>query len=60
MVSCQFGNEFLIKAYQRILKFIDTNALDSLWVMVSKHLESIKNTYMDFEHDIINEMPTMA
>jgi hypothetical protein len=60
MVSCQFGNEFLIKAYQRILKFLDTNALDSLWVMVSKHLESIKNTYMDFEHDIINEMPTVA
>jgi hypothetical protein len=60
MVSCQFGNEFLIKAYQKILKFLDTNALDSLWVMVSKHLESIKNTYMDFEHDIINEMPTMA
>jgi hypothetical protein len=60
MVSCQFGNEFLIKAYQRILKFLDTNALDSLWVMVSKHLESIKNTYMDFEHDIINEMPTVS
>lgn len=60
MVSCQFGNEFLIKAYQKILKFLDTNAFDSLWVMVSKHLESIKNTYMDFEHDIINEMPTMA
>lgn len=60
MVSCQFGNEFLIKAYQKILKFLDTNALDSLWVMVSKHLESIKNTYMDFEHDIINEMPTIA
>jgi hypothetical protein len=60
IVSCQFGNEFLIKAYQKILKFLDTNALDSLWVMVSKHLESIKNTYMDFEHDIIIEMPREA
>ena len=60
MVSCQFGNEFLIKAYQKILKFLDTNALNSLWVMVSKHLESIKNTYMDFEHDVINQMPITA
>jgi hypothetical protein len=60
MVSCQFGNEFLIKTYQKILKFLDTNALDSLWRMVSKHLESIKNTYMDFEHHIIDEMPVTA
>ena len=60
MVSCQFGNEFLIKTYQKVLKFLDTNALDSLWVMVSKHLESIKNTYMDFEKHIIKEMPIVA
>ena len=57
MVSCQFGNEFLIKAYQKILEFLDTNAFDSLWVLVSKHLESIKNTYMDFEHKVIDGMP---
>ncbi len=60
MVSCQFGNELLIQVYQKILKFLDTHDLDSLWVMVSKHLESIKNTYMDFEHDSIYEMRTMA
>jgi hypothetical protein len=52
MVSCQFGNEFLIKTYQKILDCLDTKALDFLWVMVSKHLESIKNTYMDFEHKV--------
>ena len=56
MVSCQFGNEFLIKAYQKILKFLDNSTLDFLWVMVSKHLESIKNTYMDFEHKVIDEL----
>lgn len=60
MVSCQFGNEFLIKVYQKILKFLDTHTFDALWVMVSKHLESIKNSYLDFEQDIINQMPTIA
>ncbi len=60
MVSCQFGNEFLIKAYQKILNFLDTNALDFLWVIVSKHLESIKNTYMDFEHKVIDNMSVTA
>ena len=57
MVSCQFGNEFLIKAYQRILNFLDNKTLDFLWVLVSKHLESIKNTYMDFERKILDGMP---
>lgn len=60
MVSCQFGNEFLIKAYQKILNFLDTKPLDFLWIMVSKHLESIKNTYMDFEHKVIEGMLIMA
>jgi hypothetical protein len=60
MVSCQFGNEFLMQAYQKILQFLDTNAFDSLWVMVSKHLESIKNTYMDYELHIIDEMPKVV
>jgi exonuclease III len=60
MVSCQFGNEFLMKAYQQILNFLDTNALDSLWKLVSKHLESIRNSYMDFEHSIINEVAVRA
>lgn len=59
MVSCQFGNEFLIKAYQKILNFLDTKALDFLWVIVSKHLESIKNTYMDYEHEVVNGMLMM-
>ena len=56
MISCQFGNEFLIKAYQKILQFLDTNALDFLWKIVSKHLESIKNSYMDYEHEVINDL----
>ena len=56
MVSCQFGNEFLMKAYQKILQFLDTNALDSLWRIVSKHLESIRNTYMDYEYEVINNL----
>jgi hypothetical protein len=60
MVSCQFGNEYLMKVYQKILKFLDTNALDSLWRMVSKHLESIKNTYKDFERHIFEEVPMIA
>ena len=56
MISCQFGNEFLVKAYQRILQSLDTNALDSLWRIVSKHLESIKNTHMDYEYEVMNNL----
>lgn len=60
MVSCQFGNEFLIKTYQKMLNFLDTKAFDFLWLMVSKHLESIKDTYMDYEHEVVNGLPIMA
>jgi hypothetical protein len=60
LVSCQFGNEMLIKAYQKILIFLDNNAMNSIWVMVSKHLESIKNTYMDYEKNAMNEMIRLA
>lgn len=49
MISCQFGDEFLIKTYQRVLGFLEVNHISALNDMLSGHLKSIGRTDFNME-----------
>ncbi|MDR6560908.1 MULTISPECIES: hypothetical protein [unclassified Arcicella] len=49
MISCQFGDEFLIKTYQRVLGFLEVNHVSALNDMLSGHLKSIGHTDFNME-----------
>lgn len=49
MISCRFGDEFLMKTYQNMLNFIDINAMLPLRETLIQHLSSLKNMYVDYD-----------
>ena len=56
MVSCQFGDEFLMKAYQKILEFLEVKYMPSLNDILTKHLKSIKHQKVNIENLLLSNL----
>ncbi|PWK25154.1 hypothetical protein LV89_02780 [Arcicella aurantiaca] len=50
LVSCQFGDEFLIKSYQKILAIFEFEAFNPLKECLTTHLSSLKKMSFDYDN----------
>jgi ferritin-like metal-binding protein YciE len=50
LVSCQFGDEFLMKSYQKVLAIFEMEALNSLKDSLTDHLLSLKKMSFDYDN----------
>jgi ferritin-like metal-binding protein YciE len=50
LVSCQFGDEFLMKTYQKMLTIFEIEALISLKETLGEHLSSLKKMSFDYDN----------
>lgn len=50
LVSCRFGDEFLMKSYQKVLMIFEMETFKSLKDSLSAHLLSLKNMSSDYDN----------
>jgi hypothetical protein len=59
MVSCQFGDEYLVKTYKRMLEILEIKTLPYLREILIRHLDNIQNSFSKIENIFLDNTPIL-
>ena len=59
MVSCQFGDEYLVKMYKKMLEVLEIKALPYLREILIKHLQNLQTSFKKIESTILENIPNL-
>ena len=59
MVSCQFGDEYLIKTYKKMLELLEIKTLPYLRDILTRHLNNLQATFTKIENTLLENIPTL-
>jgi apolipoprotein N-acyltransferase len=59
MVSCQFGDEYLVKTYKRILEVLEIKTLPYLREVLTRHLNNIQTAFERIENMLLENIPVL-
>jgi hypothetical protein len=59
MVSCQFGDEYLVKTYKRILEILEIKTLPYLREVLTRHLNNIQTAFARIENTLLENIPIL-
>jgi apolipoprotein N-acyltransferase len=59
MVSCQFGDEYLIKTDKRILSVLEIRTLPYLREVLTRHLDNLQNAFVKIENTLLENIPIL-
>jgi hypothetical protein len=59
MVSCQFGDEYLVKTYKRILQVLEIKTLPYLREVLTRHLNNIQTAFERIENMLLENIPVL-
>jgi hypothetical protein len=59
MVSCQFGDEYLVKTYKRMLEILEIKTLPYLREILIRHLDNIQNSFSKIENMFLDNTPIL-
>ena len=57
MVSCQFGDEYLVKIYKRMLEILEIKSLPRLREILIKHLNNLQTAFASIENTLLENIP---
>ncbi len=60
MVSCQFGDEYLVKIYKRMLEVLEIKTLPYLREILMKHLKNLQTSFEKIESTILENIPNLS
>lgn len=60
MVSCQFGDEYLIKTYITMLEILEIKTLPYLREMLTRHLNKLKIAFAKIENTTLENIPVLS
>ena len=60
MVSCQFGDEYLIKTYIIMLEILEIKTLPYLREMLTRHLNKLKIAFAKIENTTLENIPVLS
>ena len=59
MVSCQFGDEYLVKMYKRILEILEIKTLPYLREILTRHLNNLQISFEKIGNTILENIPIL-
>ena len=57
MVSCQFGDEYLVKTYKKMLEILEIKSLPRLREILIKHLNNLQTAFASIENTLLENIP---
>ena len=57
MVSCQFGDEYLVKIYKRMLEILEIKTLPYLKDVLTRHLHNLQMAFAKIENTLLDNIP---
>jgi hypothetical protein len=59
MVSCHFGDEYLVKIYKRMLEVLEIKTLPYLQEVLTRHLNNLQTAFSKIENTLLENIPTL-
>lgn len=59
MVSCQFGDEYLVKIYKRMLEILEIKTLPYLKDVLTRHLHNLQMAFAKIENTLLDNIPVV-
>lgn len=59
MVSCQFGDEYLVKTYKKMLEVIEIKTLPYLREILTRHLNNLQIAFSKIENTLLENIPIL-
>ena len=59
MVSCQFGDEYLVKIYENMLQVLEIKTLPYLREILMRHLHNLQAAFTKIENTILENIPIL-
>lgn len=59
MVSCQFGDEYLMKTYKKMLEILEIKTLPYLRDVLTKHLDNLQAAFVRIENMLLENIPIL-
>ena len=59
MVSCQFGDEYLVKMYKKMLEVFEIKTLPYLREILMRHLNNLQISFEKIENTILENIPVL-
>ena len=57
MVSCQFGDEYLVKTYKKMLGIFEIKTLPYLREVLTRHLNNLQAAFAKIENTLLENIP---
>ncbi|MEY4538382.1 MAG: hypothetical protein RLZZ306_139 [Bacteroidota bacterium] len=59
MVSCQFGDEYLVKTYKKMLEILEIKTLPYLREILTRHLNNLQIAFAQIENTLLENIPVL-
>ena len=59
MVSCQFGDEYLVKTYKKMLEILEIRTLPYLREILTRHLHNLQISFARIENTLLENIPAL-
>ncbi len=59
MVSCQFGDEYLMKTYKKMLELLEIKTLPYLRDILTRHLNNLQIAFTKVENTLLENIPIL-
>jgi hypothetical protein len=59
MVSCQFGDEYLVKTYKKMLEVLEIKTLPYLREILTRHLNNLQTAFARIENTLLDNIPML-
>jgi hypothetical protein len=59
MVSCQFGDEYLVKTYKKMLEVMEIKTLPYLREVLTRHLDNLQAAFARIENMLLENIPIL-
>jgi hypothetical protein len=59
MVSCQFGDEYLVKTYKKMLEVLEIKTLPYLREVLTRHLNNLQTAFAKIENTLLDNIPIL-
>jgi hypothetical protein len=59
MVSCQFGDEYLVKTYKKMLAVLEIKTLPYLREVLTRHLNNLQASFAKIENTLLENIPIL-
>jgi hypothetical protein len=60
MVSCQFGDEYLVKTYKKMLAVLEIKTLPYLREVLIRHLNNLQTSFAKIENTLLENIPILG